>query len=289
MADLVKNDEELAAMENEVMEDTQMPQGEPEEAELDSGFELEIVDPSLYGGAKPEALVQAEQKLAALEAQNRERDATAGRDDATAANMAAIKQMQEQLAGGITVNQPTQAPASAMFDQVAHRAKYNKNLYNDPAKETEEFIAPYMMELNNKIDSVNQRADRNASKADMLENGESRSFYGRHKDEIDIAMSKLPADTEVYQKALASVQTLHMEEIVAEKVAEALANLPVNSGAKPHLTNVGKPAAPALGNKTQVTPGMQRYMHEMSMKGMGDKKWLLSRAKQLKAEGRIVN
>ena len=288
MADLVKTDEELAQIEEESNENIE-PQIEPEEAEIESGFELEIVDPSLYANEKSPALIEAETKLAKLEAQGLVQEATAGRDEATAVNMAAIQALQEQLSKGITVNQPSSEPQLPMFDQEAHRAKYNKNLYNNPAKETEEFIAPYMRELNTKIDSVNTRADRNASKANMLENDDSRTFYSKHKEEIDKAMLNLPASSDVYQKALSGIQALHMDEIVAEQVAIELAKLQVVPGTKPPVTNVGKQSAPAIQGKTQITPGMSRWIKFQQDKGMGDTSWLIQRAKELKTEGQITN
>ena len=285
MADLVKTDEELEKIEEEIL-DTPV---EPEEAELESNFELEIVDPSLYGQEKSPALIEAEAKLAALEAQTLTKEATAGRDEATAANMAAIRAMQEQLSKGITVNQPPAEAPLTLFDQKAHRDKYNKNLYNDPAKETEEFIAPYMMELNKKIDSVNTRADRNSSKASMLENDDSRIFYSKYKEDIDKAMLNLPAGPEVYQKALSQVQSLHMDEIVAEKVAVELAKLQETPTPKPPITNVGKQNAPAIKGKTQITSGMNRWIKYQQNKGIGDTEWLVTRAKQLKADGAIAD
>lgn len=284
MGELIRTDEELAEVETEV--ETVI---EPPEADLESEFELEIVDAAHYGDIKSEALIEAEAKIAEYERQKLTDNSSAGRDEALAASMASIKAMQDQLASGIKVEGPAQTQAAPSFDMDAHRASYNKNLYNDPAKQTEAFMAPYLMELNGKIDKVNSASARNSSKAELLMVDDSREFYSQYRDEIENLATKLDASPDVYQKALSAVKSNHLDDIIAEKVAAKLAEAQIPAGPKPPPTNVGQTSAPAIKTKRQVTPGMQQWLKAARMKGIGDEKWLLERVKDLKASGYIQN
>jgi hypothetical protein len=278
MGELVKSPEELAEM-DDVSVNTEV---EPEEAELESGFELELVDPEMYGREKPQELLDAEQRLADLQAQNQSLKATTTQQEALAATMASVKQLQEQLASGIRVQ--SEEKKSPGFDLDAHRAKFNKNLYSDPAKMTEEFLAPYLGELKSDIDSTKIRADRNASKADLLADDSGRATYLKYKDEVEKIVQDMPASPDVYQKALTQVRAVHFDDFVQEEVARQLAQ---TQGPKPPLTNVGRQVAPAGQKKSQITPGMKRYMDALRMKGVGNEEYAYRRAKELKASGQI--
>jgi len=284
MGDLVKNEEELAAIETEIIEGI-----EPEEAEIvDDSFEVEIVDPAVYNNEKSEALLASEAEAEKLRQQIEDKSSSDTRDQALAASMASIQALQAQLAGGIKVDSGPEAKVAPAFDMEAHRATYNKNLYADPAKQTEAFMAPYLMELNGKIDTVNSTAAKNASKAEILLVDESRNFYTKYHDEVEKAVGDLPVSPDIYQKALSSVKSNHMDEIIAEKVAEKIAEAQLATvGPKPPATNVGNVSAPPVKGKTQITRGMQEYIQAARMKGIGDEKWLIARAKELKASGQI--
>jgi hypothetical protein len=286
MAELIKTDEELEAMKAEEPQETADVQ---EEAALDTDFDIEIVDPSELDQEKPQALIDLETKLAALEAEKNQMSNTQAQQAALQATMESVKQLQQQLAGGIKVNadKPQEVP---QFDFEGLKRDFNQNIFKDPAEQVTKFMTPFLQELNSKVDSVNSAAARNSSKSEMLISDESRDFYTRYRDEIEAKVQSMPSSPDVYQKALSEVKMAHFDDIIAEKVAEKL-NEQVKTPTKPPLTNVGTQAAPAVRQSKKITPGMQRYLQAMHDKIGWDMKDPdnIERAYQLRKEGRIVD
>jgi hypothetical protein len=285
MAELIKTDEELEAMRAEEADVAV----EEEEAILDTDFDIEIVDPSELDDTKPQALIDAEARLAALEAEKEALRGSQAQQEAIQATMESVKQMQQQLAGGIRIDSG-QKEQPVQFDFEGLKKEFNQNIFKDPAEQVTKFMTPFLQELNQKVESVNSVAARNASKSEMLLNDESRGFYTKYKDEVDALVADMPNSPDVYQQALSKVKTDHMDDIIAEKVAEQLAKAQVTPN-KPPLTNVGHQSAPAVRAQKRITPGMQRYLKAMHDKvgwDMKDPK-NIERAYQLRKEGKITD
>lgn len=279
MSDLLKTDEELEAMQTETVE-----VAEPElNEDLDIGFELEIVDPAEYGNSKPQALIEAEQKLMALEEEKKRLSDASDQSAALQTTMASVQAMQEQLAKGIQVNAPT-APVEA-FDFEAHQKKLNEGIYTDAGKSVTAFMEPILMNLNTKIDAASEVATLAGSKSEMLLEDSSRSMYLKYKDEIE-GYAKQVKGSGAYQQAINQAKLAHIDDIIAEKVAAAQAT---PSPKAPIMTNVGGQSAPAGPRKAAITPGMRAWMTNLMTHKLVSESYALERAKEEKAAGRIPN
>jgi hypothetical protein len=277
MADILKTEEEMEQMETEALEEGQ-------EADLDTGFELEIVDPEAYGKEKSDELVAAESQLEELRAAKLAAE-NAGTDrQAMTTALESIQSLQKQLAGGINVNQAPSGTQVPKLDYEALKKELNRDLLSDPAAQISKFLSPVINGLNSRIEEIGGSATRANARSELLLNDESRTFYVKYKDEIEEAAKGFNGP-DSYKKALNSVKSEHLDEIIEIKVAAKMAE--IQPKAKPAFTNVGSPSAPAGPARKQVTPGMNQWMAAMRNKGMADESYLLERATELKKAGSI--
>jgi len=277
MGDILKTDDELAQMETEAVEESQ-------EADLDTGFELEIVDPEAYGKEKSEDLVAAEGQLAELKLA-KEAAENAGTDrQALATALESIQSLQKQLSGGINVNQAPSSTPVPKLDYEALKKELNRDLLSDPAAQISKFLSPVINGLNSRIEEIGGSATRANARSELLLHDESRAFYLKYKDEVESAAKEI-SGPDSYKKALNAVKSEHLDEIIEMKLAARLAES--SPKAKPAFTNVGSPSAPAGPARKQVTPGMNRWMETMRVKGIADENYLIDRATELKKAGSI--
>lgn len=275
MGDLIKSDAELAALEADVIDNDV-------EAEIDPGFELEIVDPSMYGKTKSDDLVAAEAKLAELTASKAANDNSQLQSQALMETLESVKALQTQIAGGIKVDAgDNETPA---FDFDAHQKKLNKDVWADPAKAINEYLNPVIGDLNSKLSGLGNSVSKAENKSEMLLSDENRAFYVKYKDEVE-ALAKKSMSASAYSDAIKQVKFENMDDLVQAKVDAALAA--AGNPAKAPFTNTGAPSAPKVAAKTQITPGMRRYIDAMKNKGIADESYLLRRAEELKKEGSI--
>ena len=119
-----------------------------------------------------------------------------------------------------------------------------------------------------------------------------KDFVSKHRDEIEAELDRIPVDQQikdpsVVNRTIDSVRARHMDEIVAQKVAEEIAKLSANGSLAPAATQrapVGTsevpltPQAPssatAGGRRVQVTPlKKSRILAQMRLEGMPPEKY----------------
>ena len=283
MGELIKNDDELAAIEQEAVQETM--ETEAPEAEIETGFDFEIVDSSMYGKEKSDELVAAETKLAELEAAIKAKESSNVNSEALTTAMQSIQEMQKQLAGGIKLQKDTPSPEP--IDIEALKKSFNTELFNDPFAVVSDLITKVAGPLKAELDQFKANQSKADARAELLMSDENRNFYSKYRDEVDQMAAKIDAP-DAYSQALKLVKADHIEDLVAEQVQAALANA---TKATPNVpfTNTGTPTAPAGRQKAKITRGMQEWMQVMRNKGISDESYLLERATALKKAGDIRN
>lgn len=236
--------------------------GDPPEMTFEGGDEdeVEIVvsdnptpeeGPEEYRGLDRQALIE---QMAALRSQQEE---LSRRGDSTAALAASFQGLQDAL-----LNQ-NKAPTRDPYLDGAPGKSYEElqkelaeKFYDDPTKAVDTLVQHKMAPLMRTLLTNNV----NMSKRLMMMEPENKTFYEKYREEVDQELVKIPPDArlndgEVYTKALQVVQSRHIDDIVAIKVAEAMKTMAGGMATAPTYTEPGggrTPASPPAGVKKRV-------------------------------------
>lgn len=247
--------------------------GTPEPQVQEDVFEFEIDD-----GTNKEPAVDPAELQARMDALSKEKEELQGKADSNAQMTAAFAQLAEKLGKSDTPSVPPQSEAGPPQVDVNWgelKEKVNDVAFKDPFNGFMQTIAPVAQQLNGKLDYGFEKLEAKNklldSKLALISDEGLQSTYGKYKGEIEALVGSGEKD---YIEATQAVKMAHMDDIIAEKVAEAVAAVqPAVPGKAPTFTNSGNQMsaanAPKVSNRVAVTPrelqAMQQYALDKAM------------------------
>lgn len=148
------------------------------------------------------------------------------------------------------------APAAPIQQQPgesleAFKERINRKYLEDPYETMVEFSNRY---VGGALQTMAQQSMQLQRKLAYLE-ADDKDFVRKHQDEIEQEVARIPVDQqmrdpEAYKRAMDTVRARHMDEIIAIKVAEAIAKA---TGAAPAAPAAAR--SPLGASETPVIPG----------------------------------
>lgn len=243
---------------------------EPVEATVEEDqFELTVSD----GPAEEVPAVDTEALAAQLEALKEEKEVLAKQADSSAQMTAAFENFAAKLQP--QSSSPTVAPKGpqqVQIDWAALEGQVNEESFKNPFQATMKAVAPAFQQLQNEVkfelEAVRKKNQLLDSKLALTGDTELSGVYGKFKDEIDAKVA-VGGD---YLAAARETRMAHMDDIIAEKVAEALANQKEEAApAAPRsgFTNSGSmtsiAAKASSGGGPRVSTAMYEQMRQQAL------------------------
>lgn len=218
-----------------------------EESPFEDDFEIQEESAEQSGPSKEDLLKEFE----ALKAQNAELRTKADSSQA-------LKSSFEEFGTRLEKAQSRAPVAPAMQQQPGEsieefKKRINQKYLEDPYETMVEFSNRY---VGSAMQTVVEQSLALQREIAVLKSPD-KDFISKYRDEIDAEVSRYPTemrlkDPEVYDRSIALVKARHMDEIIAQKVAEAIAQ---KSGTPPAApTPRGQAEAPALGAPPAAGP-----------------------------------
>lgn len=218
-----------------------------EESPFEDDFEIQEETNEQAGPSKEDLLKEFE----ALKAQNAELKTKADSSQA-------LKSSFEEFGTRLEKAQSRAPMAPAMQQQPGEsieefKKRINQKYLEDPYETMVEFSNRY---VGSAMQTVVEQSLALQREIAVLKSPD-KDFISKYRDEIDAEVSRYPTemrlkDPEVYDRSIALVKARHMDEIIAQKVAEAIAQ---KGGAAPAAPAPrGQAEAPALGSPPASGP-----------------------------------
>lgn len=212
----------------------------------DEQFEIQVTD--------DEPMSEAEKQLAELKTKL---------EEAEAAKQALEQQTVERsaedpIAKLAALLEKNNTPAPPSNNQVQDfQAQYQKiiedtrnNFHSDPTQSVINLVAPLLNQMEQKMEQTSSVTDKLTSKLSVVQ-GEDAGFYTKYKDEVEGLAAGIQGK-DSYQKAVAQVKLMHMDEIVQEQVNKRLEEaIAASVGETP--ADIQRKAPFTLGNR-QTAP-----------------------------------
>lgn len=135
------------------------------------------------------------------------------------------KQM-EELANVIKNSMQSAIPSPPQVnpqeDYLKKVEEIRKDWHSDPAGNVLKLIEPLMQQMQGSVNSRVNTMAMSTSKT-LAVSGADAGIYSKYSDEVEAIASSLPPSETVYQDAIKQVKANHLDDIIAEKVAEQLA------------------------------------------------------------------
>lgn len=147
-----------------------------------------------------------------------------------------------------------------------------KNFYADPTKSVLNLLTPVVTQMQTESDAKLNDQAMQISQLTVLSTPGDKELYIKYKAEVDEVAGGLPPSAQVYQKALSQVKTAHVDDLVNERVQEALkkateqAEISVRQNAPISLAT--SPAkAERTKNYSMTTAQWETMQHQAMVKG----------------------